>query len=84
VISDVVMPRMSGPSLVATLRNRWPRLQALLTSGYESEEVAGLAREDAGMDFLQKPFTLADLVSRVQALLARSAGGAGPSTPRST
>jgi two-component system cell cycle sensor histidine kinase/response regulator CckA len=69
VVSDVVMPKMSGPKLVATLRERWPGLLALMMSGYESEEIDGLARAGSGVGFLQKPFTLAELVARVETLL---------------
>lgn len=75
VITDVVMPRMSGPALIATLRERWPRVRALLTSGYEVEEIAGSGAR-AATAFLQKPFTLNDLVARVESMLG-SADAAG-------
>ena len=75
VITDVVMPRMSGPALIATLRERWPRVLALLTSGYEVGEIAGSGAR-AATAFLQKPFTLNDLVARVESMLG-SADAAG-------
>lgn len=64
VVSDVVMPDMDGPALVAALRAIWPKLPAILVSGYAESAV----RVDPGHDnvvFLAKPYTLAALVTAV-------------------
>ncbi len=60
VVSDVMMPGMDGPSLLAILRERWPDLPAILVSGYAAPGPrTALAKETA--IFLAKPYTLADL-----------------------
>ncbi len=55
VVTDVVMPRLGGPELVASLRQLRPDLRVLYTSGY-----AGSARPERAR-YLAKPFTPADL-----------------------
>lgn len=70
IISDVVMPGMSGPKLVEQLRSGRPELKALLISGF-SEEIQQL---DAGElrvvgEYLQKPFAPEALVRRVREIL---------------
>ena len=67
IVTDVVMPSMSGPALVAELRRERPHLRALFISGYTSEVVVGLG-EDEGA-FVQKPFTAEAFVSRLRQLL---------------
>jgi len=64
VVSDVIMPGMDGPALVAALRDRQPGLPALLMSGYAD---AGQRKSLAALDiaFLAKPFTAAELVTAV-------------------
>lgn len=67
VITDVVLPGMSGPQLVASLRARWPSVQVIFTSGYASETVLELGLDATDVDFLPKPYTpsqLTDLVDR--------------------
>ena len=69
VITDMVMPRMSGPELAARLRQEAPRLPILFLSGYAA--AAAIGRDDLRGDepFLQKPFTPADLASAVRSVL---------------
>jgi two-component system cell cycle sensor histidine kinase/response regulator CckA len=69
VISDVVMPGQDGPALVRALRARWPRLPAILVSGY-AEERLRVAMDGEGIHFLPKPYGAKDLL----ALLARITG----------
>jgi CheY-like chemotaxis protein len=64
IVSDVVMPGMSGPDLVAQLRSGWPDLPCLFMSGYPDREVTG-----SGDHFIGKPFTSADLAVAVRAAL---------------
>lgn len=66
VITDVVMPGMSGPALVDALREFDPDLPALFVSGYAPEEVVGEGFSGA---FLPKPFRPTELLRKVSAML---------------
>jgi len=66
VVSDVVMPEMGGIELCAVLRERRPGLPVLLMSGYPASQAGAPAPE---VPFLTKPFTPADLLAEVGALL---------------
>jgi CheY-like chemotaxis protein len=71
VISDVVMPRMSGSKLRAELNRRYPNIPVILLSGHAGE----LAPEtELGGQFLRKPYTLAKLTSTVRSMLDRAPG----------
>jgi PAS domain S-box-containing protein len=69
LVSDVVMPGMSGPELTRVLAGRRPELKVLLISGYSEDAVAaeGFSLGDAG--FLQKPFSPDDLAAAVREVL---------------
>lgn len=63
VFSDVVMPGISGLELAKTLREAYPDLHVVLTSGYSEL----LAREtDHGFALLRKPYTLGDLAAAIR------------------
>lgn len=66
VITDVVMPNMSGPQLVEVLRQTEPDMPALFISGYAPDEVVGDGLAGA---FLPKPFRPTELLRRVSAML---------------
>jgi CheY-like chemotaxis protein len=68
VVTDVVMPGMSGRAVVDALRSRRPGLPALFVSGYPQEVIARRGVLDTGIEFLAKPFTPASLVARVRAI----------------
>lgn len=69
VITDVVMPQMSGIDLVRRIREDQPGLPALLVSGYSNKSLPSEGDVRDRIDFLQKPFTPEDLASRVRRLL---------------
>jgi signal transduction histidine kinase/ActR/RegA family two-component response regulator len=71
LISDVIMPRMSGQELVSRFRALYPHASVLLISGYTDDLLKNHAVVAAGMGFLQKPFSLKHLAERVRALLAQ-------------
>jgi signal transduction histidine kinase/ActR/RegA family two-component response regulator len=55
VISDVIMPVMSGVEMAEKLAARYPGLRILFTSGYAEEEIAHHGVQASGTGFLQKP-----------------------------
>jgi len=75
-----MLPRMDGLRLISTLRDRRVKAPVLILSARRSvdERVQGL--QSGGDDYLTKPFAMAELVARVQALIRRSTGS--PSATR--
>ncbi len=65
LLSDVVMPRMSGPELVRELRGRGSPLRVLFMSGYTRDGLTQ-ASELGEIDLLEKPFSGSELVARVR------------------
>jgi two-component system, cell cycle sensor histidine kinase and response regulator CckA len=65
LVSDVVMPVLSGPELARRIRSLRPEIRTLFLSGY-TEELVNAEGRLAGMDgFLSKPFTADDLALKV-------------------
>jgi PAS domain S-box-containing protein len=69
VLTDVVMPTMSGRELVAQLNRKCPHLRVLYMSGYTDNVIASGGVLEAGLAFLQKPFTPALLAQKVRDVL---------------
>jgi CheY-like chemotaxis protein len=71
LLTDVVMPRMSGKTLAERMTALLPDLKILFTSGYTNDTMFYQGAVDAGIAFLQKPFTLATLARKVREVLDR-------------
>jgi PAS domain S-box-containing protein len=71
LVTDVVMPGMNGDELADKLVAMRPGLRVLFITGYDDEDVAARGLIGPGRECLSKPFTPAQLRSRVQALLAQ-------------
>jgi len=69
VLSDVVLPDMSGPQAVCQLQQRHPESKVLFMSGYTDNAAVHHGVLDAEMPFLQKPFSGEALVRRVRDVL---------------
>ena len=69
LVTDVVMPEMSGRELAETLRDRRPDLKVLYISGYTDDEVLQRGVSGRDMAFVRKPFTAEELLRRVRGLL---------------
>jgi CheY-like chemotaxis protein len=69
VVTDVVMPVMSGPALVARLALARPALKVIYMSGYTDEAVARDGVLDPGAAFLQKPFGMDVLLRTLRDVL---------------
>jgi len=73
LVTDVVMPRMSGAKLVAELTAERPGLRVMFVSGYAESVIATEGSLPEGADFLPKPFTARKLRDRVREALDRPA-----------
>ena len=65
VITDLAMPKMTGFGLLARMRQRWPKLPAILITGYLSPHVADSVLND-NVKFLSKPIDLNELITVVE------------------
>lgn len=64
ILSDVLMPELTGPEMVAQLKQRWPDLAVLFVTGYagDASEIASFGDHDV----LRKPFTLTQLEQAIR------------------
>jgi two-component system cell cycle sensor histidine kinase/response regulator CckA len=70
VVSDVVMPELSGWELGRRMRTRHPQLPILFVSGYSPEELADLGGQlDDEVTLLSKPFSIDQLVQSIRSLI---------------
>jgi PAS domain S-box-containing protein len=69
VLTDVIMPEMSGRELVRKLSEVNPKLKVLYMSGYTDNVIAQGGVLEAGLAFLQKPFTPRALARKVREVL---------------
>src|SRR5262249_30552593 len=76
LLTDIVMPGISGPQLAATLSEGCPHLRVIFMSGYAEHASLRDAVLQEGTSFLQKPFRLLSVLNKVHEVLdARSSGG---------
>ena len=69
LVTDVVMPRMSGLELVNQLAERWPEIKVLYMSGYTDDAVINYGIRHDATHFLQKPFDPEELALKVREVL---------------
>ena len=75
LVTDVVMPGMSGPQLAREIERRSPDVKVLFVSGYAAPDEAGTPL----VPYLQKPYTTVELIEALDALCA-----VGPDAPAPT
>ncbi len=68
LLTDVVMPEISGQELVTLVRARWPNIRVIYMSGYSSDDLTDI---DPNAAFLQKPFTPAELMAKIRKVIGR-------------
>ena len=69
LMTDVVLPEMSGQDLAKHLLPLYPQLKLLFMSGYTADVIAHNGVLDEGVHFIQKPFSIQDLAVKVREVL---------------
>jgi CheY-like chemotaxis protein len=69
LLTDVVMPEMNGRDLARNLLSLYPDLKRLFMSGYTANVIAHHGVLDAGVHFLQKPFSIGELATKLREAL---------------
>jgi two-component system cell cycle sensor histidine kinase/response regulator CckA len=76
VLTDVIMPGMSGPEVAARLASTRPEARVLYISGYSRDVISQRSLLPSGVPLLEKPFTVEGLLQKVREVLAPSPNGA--------
>jgi two-component system cell cycle sensor histidine kinase/response regulator CckA len=69
LVTDVVMPEMNGRDLAKNILSIYPNLKRLFMSGYTANVIAHHGVLDEGVNFIQKPFSRAQLGAKVREAL---------------
>ncbi len=69
LVTDVVMPKMSGPELFRHLEGPLPEMKVLYMSGYTDEAIEHHGIFGAGRAFIDKPFSLREVLCKVRGVL---------------
>lgn len=73
VLTDILMPEMTGPEMTKEMRLKYPDVKLLFMSGYSEEKLSTLDVPGEQVPFLRKPFTPADLAKLVHERLSGDA-----------
>jgi len=69
MVSDVVMPKMDGPTLVGKVRESHPNMKVVFISGYAEDTFRERLGSDVDIHFLPKPFSLKQLAAKVKEIM---------------
>jgi signal transduction histidine kinase len=69
LLTDIILPDISGPDVARRIRFRFPNVPALYVSGYTDDDVLRQGLLEEGAPFLEKPFTAEALAGRVREVL---------------
>ncbi len=69
LLTDVVMPHVSGKALAEQISNMYPGIKTLFISGYANDAIVHHGRLDPGVAFLNKPFSPSALARKVREVL---------------
>ncbi len=72
VLTDVVMPEMSGGELGGKLSLLYPEMKVIYMSGYMENEIVHTGVLQEGVNFIQKPFTLEGLATKIREVLTQT------------
>jgi two-component system cell cycle sensor histidine kinase/response regulator CckA len=72
LLTDVIMPHMSGPEVSSAVTAVIPGIRTLYMSGYTANAIAPLGMSDSTVPLVEKPFTPASLASKVREVLGEA------------
>ena len=72
ILTDVVMPKMSGKELAGLVKKIHPRAKVVFMSGYTNNAIVNHGILTRGVEFIEKPFTPKNLASKVRAVLDKN------------
>ncbi|MDD5543213.1 MAG: PAS domain S-box protein [Acidobacteriia bacterium] len=78
LLTDLVMPRMSGRELAEHLSPKRPEMKVLFMSGYTADSVVYTGALESTLNFIQKPFTTKELSQKITHVLHNDVPDAGP------
>ena len=78
IVSDVVMPRLSGVEMYSAIRAEFGPIPVLFISGYPASDFSEESQLDPEWRLLKKPFEIAELLDSIGALTAGSTPAKGP------
>lgn len=78
LLTDVVMPGMSGPVLAERLREIAPELKVIFMSGYDNSQVVQQYVVNQGFSLIAKPFTASALREAIDSALGTRNGAGAP------
>ncbi|MGD0166643.1 MAG: PAS domain S-box protein [Gaiellaceae bacterium] len=81
IVTDVVMPGMSGRELAESLTAMRPTARVLFMSGYTEEAIVHHGVSDGEAEFIGKPFTPQELAHKIRSVLERSGNGGAAQSP---
>jgi two-component system cell cycle sensor histidine kinase/response regulator CckA len=70
LVTDVILPEMTGLALARRLADRWPSLRVVYTSGHASSAIVSSEGAVGGACFLNKPFLSSQLLQAAEQALA--------------
>lgn len=82
LITDVVMPKADGPTLVKEAQKFYPEMRVMYISGYAEDAFRDMVRLEEKIRFLSKPFSLKVLAARVKETLEAPLEKIAPPAPR--
>ena len=81
ILTDIVMPGMTGEAFAAQAKSMRPGLPILFMSGYEQRDIAETAGIDPSAQIISKPFSRPALLAKVTQMLTADVGIGGPGRP---